>query len=112
MKKFVNDPENFVPDFMAGIAAANPDLLEAIPEHQLIKRRNVDASKVAIVQGSGSGHEPAHVMAVGPGMLTADGVAVRAFGRGFDQLRISPNAMTTDAQVDRFFEALAAARRA
>ncbi len=71
MKKFVNDPENFVPDFMAGIAAANPDLLEAIPEHQLIKRRNVDASKVAIVQGSGSGHEPAHVMAVGPGMLTA-----------------------------------------
>ena len=27
--------------------------------------------KVSIVQGSGSGHEPAHVMAVGPGMLDA-----------------------------------------
>jgi dihydroxyacetone kinase-like protein len=71
MKKFVNNPENFVPEFMAGVIAANPDLLEAMPEHQLIKRKNVDASKVAIVQGSGSGHEPAHVMAVGPGMLTA-----------------------------------------
>jgi len=71
MKKFVNNPENFVPEFMAGVIAANGDLLEAIPEFQLIKRKNVDASKVAIVQGSGSGHEPAHVMAVGPGMLTA-----------------------------------------
>lgn len=71
MKKFVNNPENFVPEFMAGVIAANPDLLEAIPEHQLIKRKHVDPSKVAIVQGSGSGHEPAHVMAVGPGMLTA-----------------------------------------
>ncbi|MBO9580778.1 MAG: dihydroxyacetone kinase subunit DhaK [Sphingobium sp.] len=71
MKKFVNDPANFVPEFMAGVIAANADLLEAIPEFQLIKRKNVDASKVAIVQGSGSGHEPAHVMAVGPGMLTA-----------------------------------------
>lgn len=71
MKKFVNDPANFVPEFMAGVIAANPDLLEAMPEHQLIKRKNVDPSKVAIVQGSGSGHEPAHVMAVGPGMLTA-----------------------------------------
>jgi dihydroxyacetone kinase-like protein len=28
-------------------------------------------NKVSIVQGSGSGHEPAHVMVVGPGMLDA-----------------------------------------
>jgi phosphoenolpyruvate---glycerone phosphotransferase subunit DhaK len=71
MKKLVNDPANFVPEFMAGVIAANGDLLEAIPEFQLIKRKHVDPAKVAIVQGSGSGHEPAHVMAVGPGMLTA-----------------------------------------
>lgn len=72
MKKFVNDPANFVPEFMAGVMAANPDLLEAVPEFQLIKRKGgVPAGKIAIVQGSGSGHEPAHVMAVGPGMLTA-----------------------------------------
>lgn len=70
MKKFVNDPADFVPEFMAGVLAANPDLLEGNLEFQMIKRKDAPrADKVSIVQGSGSGHEPAHVMAVGPGML-------------------------------------------
>ncbi len=70
MKKFVNDPANFVPEFMQGVLAANPDLLEGNVEFQMVKRKDrpVD-DKVSIVQGSGSGHEPAHMMAVGPGML-------------------------------------------
>ncbi|WP_338243053.1 dihydroxyacetone kinase subunit DhaK [Aurantiacibacter hainanensis] len=70
MKKFVNKAEDFVPEFMQGVLAANPDLLEGNLEFQMIKRKDrpVD-DKVSIVQGSGSGHEPAHVMAVGPGML-------------------------------------------
>ena len=71
MKKFVNDPAQFVPEFMQGIAMANPDLLAFTPEFQMIVRKSgPDNSKVSVVQGSGSGHEPAHVMAVGPGMLT------------------------------------------
>jgi dihydroxyacetone kinase-like protein len=71
MKKFVNDPAQFVPEFMKGVVLANPDLLEFTPEFQMITRKGgPDNSKVSIVQGSGSGHEPAHVMAVGPGMLT------------------------------------------
>ena len=71
MKKFVNDPAQFVPEFMKGIAMANPDLLEFTPEFQMIVRKSgPDNAKVSVVQGSGSGHEPAHVMAVGPGMLT------------------------------------------
>lgn len=70
MKKFVNDPANFVPEFMAGVLAANPDLLEGNLEFQMIKRKDAPRDdKVSVVQGSGSGHEPAHVMAVGPGML-------------------------------------------
>lgn len=70
MKKFVNDAAKFVPEFMEGVVAANPDLLEFVPEFQMIKRRDRPASgKVSVIQGSGSGHEPAHVMAVGPGML-------------------------------------------
>lgn len=70
MKKFVNDPANFVPEFMAGVLAANPDLLEGNLEFQMIKRKDRPvADKVSVIQGSGSGHEPAHVMAVGPGML-------------------------------------------
>ena len=70
MKKFVNKPENFVPEFMQGVLDANPDLLEGNLEFQMVKRKDrpVD-DKVSIVQGSGSGHEPAHIMAVGPGML-------------------------------------------
>ncbi|MCX7675921.1 MAG: dihydroxyacetone kinase subunit DhaK, partial [Alteraurantiacibacter sp.] len=71
MKKFVNNPADFVPEFMSGVLAANPDLLEGNLEFQMIKRKTINPGKVAIVQGSGSGHEPAHVMCVGPGMLTA-----------------------------------------
>ncbi len=70
MKKFVNDPANFVPEFMKGVVLANPDLLDYVPEFQLIKRKDApNNSRVSVIQGSGSGHEPAHVMAVGPGML-------------------------------------------
>jgi dihydroxyacetone kinase-like protein len=70
MKKFVNNPQNFVPEFMKGVALANPDLLDYVPEFQMIKRKDRPvADKVSVIQGSGSGHEPAHIMAVGPGML-------------------------------------------
>ena len=70
MKKFVNQPDNFVPEFMQGVLSANPDLLEGNLEFQMVKRKDRPVEdKVSIVQGSGSGHEPAHVMAVGPGML-------------------------------------------
>jgi len=70
MKKFVNNPDDFVPEFMKGVVLANPDLLDAVPEYQMIKRKDApNNSRVSVIQGSGSGHEPAHVMAVGPGML-------------------------------------------
>jgi phosphoenolpyruvate---glycerone phosphotransferase subunit DhaK len=72
MKKFVNDPKQFVPEMLKGIAAANPDTIKYVPEYNLIMRADAPSNdKVSIVQGSGSGHEPAHVMVVGPGMLDA-----------------------------------------
>jgi dihydroxyacetone kinase-like protein len=72
MKKFVNDPKNFVPEMLKGIALANPDTLKYVPEYNLIMRADAPSQdKVSIVQGSGSGHEPAHVMVVGKGMLDA-----------------------------------------
>jgi len=72
VKKFVNDPRNFVPEMLQGIALANPDTLKYIPEYNLIMRADAPHdNKVSIIQGSGSGHEPAHVMAVGKGMLDA-----------------------------------------
>jgi dihydroxyacetone kinase-like protein len=72
MKKFVNDPQRFVPEMLEGLALANPDSLRYVPEHNLIMRSDSPSDdRVSIVQGSGSGHEPAHVMVVGPGMLDA-----------------------------------------
>ncbi len=72
MKKFVNDPQQFVPEMLKGIALANPDTLKYVPEYNLIMRADApNENKVSIVQGSGSGHEPAHVMTVGKGMLDA-----------------------------------------
>ena len=72
MKKFVNDPAKFVPEMLEGILLANEGKLKYEPKYNLIYR--VDRphkDKVSLIQGSGSGHEPAHVMAVGPGMLDA-----------------------------------------
>ena len=72
MKKFVNDPANFVPEFMTGVLAANANLLDGNIEFQMVKRKDRPSpNHVSIVQGSGSGHEPAHICAVGPGMLSA-----------------------------------------
>src|SRR4026208_730874 len=71
MKKFVNDPAAFVPEFMKGIQLANPDLLDFNAEFQMITRKSgPDNSKVSVVQGSGSGHEPAPGRAAGPGLRT------------------------------------------
>src|SRR4051795_4631440 len=72
VKKFVNDPHEFVPEMLKGIALANPNMLRYVPDYNLIMRSDAPRDeKVSIIQGSGSGHEPAHVMAVGPGMLDA-----------------------------------------
>ncbi|MDX6235262.1 MAG: phosphoenolpyruvate---glycerone phosphotransferase subunit DhaK [Kribbellaceae bacterium] len=72
MKKLLNNPKDFVPEMLKGIALANPDTLRYIPEYNLIMRADApDPDKVSIMQGSGSGHEPAHVMIVGKGMLDA-----------------------------------------
>ena len=72
MKKFVNDPKQFVPEMLKGIALANPDTITYVPEYNLIMRSDApNNDKVSIVQGSGSGHEPAHAMVVGKGMLGA-----------------------------------------
>ncbi|HSR43300.1 MAG TPA: aminotransferase class V-fold PLP-dependent enzyme, partial [Longimicrobiales bacterium] len=44
---------------------------------------------------------------LGAALYAGHGVVVRAFGGGsLDHLRVSPNVMTTDAEMDRFFERL------
>ncbi len=72
MNKFLNKAEDFVPEMLEGVYLANQDMLSYDPDYNLIYRSDRPVKdKVSVVQGSGSGHEPAHIMAVGPGMLDA-----------------------------------------
>ena len=72
MNKFLNKADQFVPEMLEGVYLANPDMLSYVPEYNIIHRSDRPANdKVSVIQGSGSGHEPAHIMAVGPGMLDA-----------------------------------------
>ena len=45
--------------------------LDGYPHIRVVVRTDFDRSKVALVSGGGSGHEPAHAGFVGAGMLTA-----------------------------------------
>lgn len=72
MKKIINTPENAVKDMLEGLVAANPDILELIPDKRIIMRKEKKSKgKVAVITGSGSGHEPDQVFYVGKGMMDA-----------------------------------------
>ena len=72
VKKFLNNPEDIVPESLAGLAAAHPDLVRVDFENQIVIRKGAPVKdKVALVSGGGSGHEPLHGGFVGLGMLDA-----------------------------------------
>lgn len=72
MKSFINNTENLVKEAIDGLLL-NPKLakLDRFPEIKVVVRKDWDKSKVALVSGGGSGHEPSHAGFVGEGMLTA-----------------------------------------
>jgi phosphoenolpyruvate---glycerone phosphotransferase subunit DhaK len=72
VKKFLNNPEDIVPESLAGLGAAHPDLVTIDLENQVVLRKDAPVKgKVAIISGGGSGHEPLHGGFVGVGMLDA-----------------------------------------
>ena len=72
VKKFLNNPDDLVPESLAGLEAAHSDLLTVDLESQIVVRKGAPVSgKVALVSGGGSGHEPLHGGFVGIGMLDA-----------------------------------------
>src|SRR5438045_1367143 len=72
MKKLINKPEDVVVETLQGMAAAHPDLIRVHYEPNYIVRADAPIkSKVALVSGGGSGHEPLHGGFVGMGMLDA-----------------------------------------
>jgi len=72
VKKFLNNPDDLVPESLAGLGAAHADLVRIDLENQLVLRKDAPVEgKVALVSGGGSGHEPLHGGFVGRGMLDA-----------------------------------------
>lgn len=74
MQHFINNKEDMVTDALDGtIATSSGKLtrLDGYPHIRVVVRSDWDKSKVALVSGGGSGHEPAHAGFVGEGMLTA-----------------------------------------
>lgn len=74
MTQFYNAKQDIVQEAIDGALAASNGRLERLdgyPFIRVVKRADWDKSKVAIISGGGSGHEPAHAGLVGEGMLTA-----------------------------------------
>jgi ATP-dependent dihydroxyacetone kinase len=74
MAQFINSKETLVTEAIDGVlrgAGGRLARLDGFPHIKVVMRTDWDKSKVAIVSGGGSGHEPAHVGYVGRGMLTA-----------------------------------------
>ena len=70
MKKIINNIEDIVGEMCEGIVCGRPELAFD-PKYRIVKRSQIDASKVSLISGGGSGHEPAHAGFVGKGMLSA-----------------------------------------
>ena len=74
MTHFYNAKEEIVQEAVDGIVSASGGRLvrlDGYPFIRVVARADWDKSKVAIISGGGSGHEPAHAGFVGEGMLTA-----------------------------------------
>lgn len=75
MKKFINSPEDFIPEVLNGIYLAHANQFHFVNNdpHCLVST-NKRPGKVAIVTGGGSGHLPLFLGYVGKGMLDGCGV--------------------------------------
>ncbi len=74
MKQFINAKETLVTEAIDGLlrsAEGRLARLDGYPHIKVVVRTDWNRSKVALVSGGGSGHEPSHAGFVGQGMLTA-----------------------------------------
>ena len=74
MQQFINTKEALIIEAIDGTlrtAGGKLTRLDGYPHIKVVLRKDWDRSKVALVSGGGSGHEPSHAGFVGQGMLTA-----------------------------------------
>ena len=74
MDQFINAKDRLVTDALDGLLETSGGALarlDGYPHIKVVARADWDKSRVALISGGGSGHEPAHAGFVGAGMLTA-----------------------------------------
>ncbi len=74
MKNFYNNKSTIVSDAIDGLIASRGGKLRRFDHDshaRVVARADWDRSKVAVISGGGSGHEPANAGLVGDGLLTA-----------------------------------------
>jgi dihydroxyacetone kinase-like protein len=72
VKKLINAVDDIVPESLAGLGAAHPDVVRIDAANRVVLRAGGPRrGKVGIISGGGSGHEPLHGGFVGLGMLDA-----------------------------------------
>ena len=74
MQLFINEKNNVVTEAIDGLiqgASGKLSRLDGYPHIKVVVRSDWDKSRVALISGGGSGHEPSHAGFVGRGMLTA-----------------------------------------
>jgi len=74
MMQFINSKETLVTEAIDGLirtSGGSLARLDGYPHIRVVVRADWDRSKVALVSGGGSGHEPSHAGFVGQGLLTA-----------------------------------------
>ena len=74
MAQFINKKEDIVTEAIDGLiqtSGGTLSRLDGYPHIRVVVRSDWNKSKVALVSGGGSGHEPAHAGFVGKGLLTA-----------------------------------------
>lgn len=69
-KKIINDPQNAVAEFIAGLLLQYPNRLVKLANHHVVLAAKPLDDKVQLLSGGGSGHEPSHAGWIGVGMLS------------------------------------------
>lgn len=67
----INNPEDVSDQVLQGATFLHSDIIEKIPNSNIIVQKHFSKDQVALIGGGGSGHEPSDFGFVGDGMLTA-----------------------------------------
>jgi len=100
LKKLINKPGDEVREMLEGMVMAFPEIIRLDPQWNNVYRAyKKSGSKVALVSGGGSGHEPAHAGYVGYGMLDAASAGATFTSPTVPQIFAAIKEVATDAGV-------------